>query len=114
MPRSGAGLDLCKSRTIGNNRPLFNIQSVNHNLVDSEVGYKGKAVVRADVDGMRMGPLLAPKIHAGTGVLHKAGRLSESAVRFDRNHRGAPAAVVGDEHVPSRMVDADVAGPGTA
>jgi len=63
---------------------------------------------------MRMGFFLAPGVHAGTGVLHESCRLCESAVRFDRNHRGAAAAVVGDEQVPSRMVDADVAWTGAS
>jgi len=61
-----------------------------------------------------MGPFLAAGVDAGTGVLHESGWFRESAVRFDRNHRGAAAAVIGHEHVLTRVVDADVARPGAA
>lgn len=108
VPRSGPGLDLCKRRAIGDDRPLFNVQPVNHDLVDSKVGYEGKAVVRADVDRMCMGAFLALGIHAGTGVLGEARRFSESSVRFDRNNRGVPTTVIGHKQISSHMVDADV------
>ncbi len=70
MSRACAGFELRKCRVVGDNRPFFNVQLVDHDLVDSEIGDKGKAVVGTDVDRMCVRALLAVGIDAGTGVLH--------------------------------------------
>ena len=74
VPRPGAGLDLGERRIVGGNRSVFRIELVDHNLVETEIGHEGEAVIGADVDRMGVRAFLTPGINARSFVLDEAGR----------------------------------------
>src|SRR5512135_1533032 len=49
-------------------------------------------------------------IHARTRVLDEGGGFSETSILLDRQHRDAPAAIVGHEHIMAGPIHRDVAG----
>ena len=94
MPGTGAGIDSGKGRVICGQRSPRRVESVDKQLIQSEVCHNNEAVVRRDVDRVRVRRLLPCGIYTGTGVLRKCGRLPQPAVFFHRKHRDASTAVI--------------------
>ena len=59
VPRSGSGIELCEGRIIRGERSLGAVELVDEELVEAEIVDHGEMVVGREVDGVRVGSLLA-------------------------------------------------------
>ena len=109
VSRACAGFQVCRGWVVGGYRSIFGIESVNVDLVDSEVCNVDVAVVRAWVYRVGVGAFLTSFVNARAFMLGESGGFGEPAIGLDWDYRGAAAAVVGDEDVFAGAVDIDVA-----
>ena len=91
-------------------RAVVEVEVVDQQLVDAEIGGEGAAVggVENDRVGVRSG--LPHGVDAGALVLNETGQRGQASVRLDRQHGHAAAAVVGQQRISLRGVYADVTG----
>ena len=89
----------------------FCIQPVDHQLVDSQIGRKGKAIRGIGFDAMSVGLLLPHGIDAGAAMLIDGNGRAKPPLFFNSITGDRTAAIVGHHHAATRMIDAQEAWP---
>ena len=103
MSRPRPRIHLGKRRIIRRQRPLRAVKLVNQNFIKAEIIHHREPVIRRQINRMRMRPFLPLRIRPMPSVLHKAGRLAQSAIRRHRKYRDAPAGVIRHQNIFPRL-----------
>ena len=113
MARAGAGFELGSVKLGLGDHAGFFVEAEHKHFIDAEVGREGKFVIRADVHRVGVRRFLARR-GAGAFVFDLRNHRTDGAVSVDRQHRGAAAAVVRDEHEFAGGINGEVARSGVA
>src|SRR5260370_21502077 len=97
VPWPRSGISLSELWTVGNERVL--VKPVNNRLIEPEVIHNGKAIVRRQINRVSVRALLAFRICAVPGVLHKRRSLAKPAVLGYGEYRHAAPGVVGHQNI---------------
>ena len=101
-----------RCRAIASQLSRGGVQSIDHDLVQPQVGNQGETTGRVQGDAVCVGALLPLSIDAGARVLDERGNLAESAVGLDGQAGHAAAGVIGHQHELAARVNHQVARPG--
>src|SRR5947207_15580686 len=112
MPRTGARGHGNRRRIIVRQLPAGPVESINEDLVETQVGDEGEPIGGVKVDGVGVRTFLASGIDALPLMLNRRRGFSEPPVVSQRKRSTATAPVVGDEDVLSGRVDDEMARPG--
>src|SRR5882724_8772263 len=113
MTGTAAGFCGNERRIVGRKRAGGSVESVYEQLVHSQIGHDGEAVVRRNVDRMRVSLGLEGRIPALADVFHERSLLAQRTVVFDPQDRNAAAAKICHQDIVAGLVDGEVtrAGP---
>ncbi len=111
MPRSGTGTNFDEWRAVGRKGTRLRVESIDQQLIQSEISGKDELIVDAGLNFVRVGRRLALFVYAGASMLDKRGARTEAAILFDREYCDVPAVVVRDQKYWSVLSKERCAGP---
>src|SRR5207248_6494768 len=100
--------DLGEGRVVGRDRTFGGVQLVLHHLIETEVWYKQKLIVRRKEHTVRMWTPLPSRVHARAFVLDQHRRLAQVAVGGNRNGGDAARPIVRHQQRASGLIHNNV------